>query len=167
MKVKAAEDTTTYYVRTVRGHLSDVPFEVCVLISRRHPRDKSPKYYICTDLTLSAQTILNWYLKRWPIEVDYWYLKQKLGLGDFRLHSYEAIHKWYTVVHLTLTFLQWRLYEAQARGQSLRSVADVIELHRQEHAREMLIAACSEAIAQGTVEKVVERFIYNPSQTAA
>ena len=68
---------------------------------------------------------------------------------------------------LTLTFLQWRLYEAQARGQSLRSVADVIELHRQEHAREMLIAACSEAIAQGTVEKVVERFVYNPSQTAA
>ncbi len=166
VKVKAADDPTTYYVRTVRGHLSDVPFEVCVLISRRHPRDKSPKYYLCTDLTLSAHTILNWYLKRWPIEVDYWYLKQKLGLGDFRLHSYEAIHKWYTVVHLALTFLQWRLYETRVQGQSPRSVAEVIQLHRQEHAREMLIAACREAIAKGTVEKVVDRFVYNPSQAA-
>ncbi|MGK7877323.1 MAG: hypothetical protein AB4426_29705 [Xenococcaceae cyanobacterium] len=81
-------------------------------------------------------------MKRWPIEMDYWYLKQRLGLGDFRLHSYEAIHKWYTVVHLTFTFLQWRLYEARAQGDSLRSVADVIRVHRQEHAQEMLIAAC-------------------------
>ncbi len=98
--------------------------------------------------------------------MDYWYLKQKLGLGDFRLHSYEAIHKWYTVVHLALTFLQWRLYETRVQGQSPRSVAEVIQLHRQEHAREMLIAACREAIAKGTVEKVVDRFVYNPSQAA-
>ncbi len=167
VKGKAAGDTPTYYVRTVRGHLSDVPDRVCVLISKRHPRDKSPKYYLCTDLTLSAQTILNWYLKPWPIEVDYWYLKQRLGLGDFRLHSYEAIHKWYTVVHLTFTFLQWRLYEARAQGDSLRSVADVIRVHRQEHAQKMLIAACTEAIATGSVDSVVKRFIYNPSQVAA
>ena len=99
--------------------------------------------------------------------MDYWYLKQRLGLGDFRLHSYEAIHKWYTVVHLTFTFLQWRLYEARAQGDSLRSVADVIRVHRQEHAQEMLIAACTEAIATGSVDSVVKRFIHNPSQVAA
>ncbi len=166
VRVKAADDSTTYYVRAVRGRLTNVPFEVCVLISRRHPRDKSPKYYLCTDLSLSAQTILNWYQKRWPIEVDYWYLKQRLGLGDFRLHNYEAIHKWYTVVHLALTFLQWRLYQARWQGQPLNSVADVIQLHRTEHARDVLIAACREAIATGNVESVVERFI-NPSQVAA
>ena len=96
-------------------------------------------------------------------------------MGDFRLHSYEAIHKWYTVVHLTLTFLQWRLYESLAQGGSIRSVANVMALHRQEHAREMLIAACHEArreadlfeIATVIVEKVVERFIDNPSQASA
>lgn len=166
VRVKAADNTSsTYYVRTVRGHLSNVPFEVCVLISRRHPRDNNPKYYLCTDLSLSAHTILNWYQKRWTIEVDYWYLKQRLGLGDFRLHSYEAIHKWYSVVHLTLTFLQWRLYNARSRGEPLASVADVIQLHRQEHAREVLMSACREAITTGSVESVVERFII-PSQVA-
>jgi transposase len=109
---------------------------------------------------------LNWYQKRWSIEVDYWYLKQRLGLGDFRLHNYEAIHKWYTVVYLALTFLQWRLYQARSQGQPLSCVADVIQRHRTEHAQNVLIAACREAIATGNVESVVERFI-NPSQVAA
>jgi IS4 transposase len=166
VEVKAADRTTTYYTRKVQGHLSDVPFPVCVIISRRHPRDKSPKYFLCTDLTLSAPTILNWYQRRWPIEVDYWYLKQRLGLGDFRLHSYEAIHRWYSVVYLTFSFLQWQLYAARASGQPLSSVADAIELKKAEHAREVLIAACKEAIACGEVEPVVERFI-NPLQMAA
>ena len=85
--------------------------------------------------------------------------------SDFRLHSYEAIHKWYTVVHLTLTFLQWRLYNVRSPGEPLASLADVIQLHRQEHAREVLMSACREAIATGSVESIVERFII-PSQVA-
>jgi len=59
VRVPAADGTTTrYWVRTVQGHLSDVPFDVCVLLSKRHSRDKNPKYFLCTDLTLSAQTVL-------------------------------------------------------------------------------------------------------------
>jgi hypothetical protein len=82
------------------------------------------------------------------------------------LHSYEAIHRWYSVVYLTFSFLQWQLYAARASGQPLSSVADVIKLKKAEHAREVLIAACKEAIACGEVEPVVERFI-NPLQMAA
>ena len=163
VRVPAADGTSrTYLVRRVQGHLTDVPFKVCVLISKRHPRDKHPKYFLCTDLGLAAQTVLTWYGNRWPLEVDYWYLKQALGLGDFRMHAYEAIEKWYAVVHLVLTFLQWRLYEAQAQGQPLRSVADVIRQHRAEHARAVLIAACQEAIQMGRIEPVLERFVIMP-----
>ena len=60
----------TYLVRTRQGKLNTVPFEVCVLISQRHHRDTHPKYFLCTDLALSAQQILSIYQKRWPIEVD-------------------------------------------------------------------------------------------------
>ena len=163
VRMTAADGTSrTYLVRMVQGRLSDVPYDVCVLISKRHPRDKHPKYFLCTDLSLSAQTVLTWYGNRWPLEVDYWYLKQALGLGDFRLHAYEAIEKWYAVVHLVLTFLQWRLYHARARGQPLRSVADVIRQHRAEHAQALLIAACQEAIETGAIEPVLERFIAMP-----
>ena len=163
IRVPAADGTTrTYLVRSVQGHLSGVPFDVCVLISRRHNRDKHPKYFLCTDLTLTAQTVLIWYGNRWPLEVDYWYLKQPLGLGDFRVQAYEAIEKWYAVLHLVLTFLQWRLHEARERGQPLRSLADVIHQQRAEHAQEVLTSACQEAIRMGSIEPVLQRFIAAP-----
>lgn len=163
IRVPAADGATrTYLVRSVQGHLSGVPFDVCVLISRRHNRDKHPKYFLCTDLTLTAQTVLIWYGNRWPLEVDYWYLKQPLGLGDFRMQAYEAIEKWYAVLHLVLTFLQWRLHEARERGQPLRSLADVIHQQRAEHAQEVLTSACQEAIRMGSIEPVLQRFIAAP-----
>ncbi len=163
VRVPAADGTSrTYLVRAVRGHLKGVPFEVCVLISRRHYRDKHPRYYLCTDLRLSAQRVLTWYGTRWSLEVDYWYLKQPLGLGDFRMQVYEAIEKWYAVLHLVLTFLQWRLYEAWAQGRPLRSLADVIRQHRAEHAREVLVAACQEAIQMGSIEPVLQQFVIDP-----
>jgi len=163
IRVPAADGTTrTYLVRSVQGQLSGVPFDVCVLISRQHNRDKYPKYFLCTDLTLTAQTVLIWYGNRWPLEVDYWYLKQPLGLGDFRMQAYEAIEKWYAVLHLVLTFLQWRLHEAWEQGLPLRSLADVIRQQRVEHARETLISACQEAIQMGSIEPVLQRFITAP-----
>ena len=163
IRVPAADGATrTYLVRSVQGHLSGVPFDVCVLISRRHNRDKHPKYFLCTDLTLTAQTVLIWYGNRWPLEVDYWYLKQPLGLGDFRVQAYEAIEKWYAVLHLVLTFLQWRLHEARERGQPLRSLADVIHQQRAEHAQEVLTSACQEAIRMGSIKPVLQRFIAAP-----
>ena len=149
-------------MRSVQGQLSGVPFAVCVLISRRHNRDKHPKYFLCTDLTLTAQTVLIWCGNHWPLEVDYWYLKQPLGLGDFRMQAYEAIEKWYAVLHLVLTFLQWRLHEAWEQGLPLHSLADVIRQQRAEHARETLISACQEAIRMGSIEPVLQRFIAAP-----
>ena len=75
----------TYCVRTLQGRLRGVPREVRVLISQRGPGVRTPKYFLCTDLTLSAQEILRRYQNRWSQEVDYWYVKLQLGLGDFRL----------------------------------------------------------------------------------
>ena len=147
----------TYLVRQRQGTLHPLPFEVCVLISQRHHRDKHPKYFLCTDLTLSVQNILSIYQKRWPIEVDNFDVKQHLGLADFRVQSYEAIEKWFAVVFLALGFLQWRLNHerAQARWHSL---ADVVRHHRYEHARTLLETACQEA-AKVSHLSVLKRFL--------
>jgi hypothetical protein len=59
----------TYLGRPLQGQLTKLSFAVCVLISKRHHRDKHPQYFLCTDLALSAQQILPIYQKRWPIEV--------------------------------------------------------------------------------------------------
>lgn len=147
-----------YLVRSLRGKLKDVPFEVCVLISKRHRGDNRPKYFLCTDLSLSPQQILTFYKKRWPIEVDNYYVKCLLGLGDFRVQSYEAIEKWFAIIFLAYTFLQWRLNHSQPE-ERFKVVADVIRHHRHRHARRVLETACQLALVCEDVSQVIDRFV--------
>jgi Transposase DDE domain len=152
----------TYLVRTLQGKLNKLPFAVCVLISQRHHQDKRPKYFLCTDLSLSAPEILPIYQKRWPIEVDNFYVKQQLGLADFRVQSYEATEKWFAIVFVALAFLQWRLNHAPPE-ERLRSLADVVRQQRYEHARTLLETACQEAAKLTDYLPVFKRFLCQPT----
>ena len=151
----------SYLVRPRQGRLKHLSFDVCVLISKRHPRDKHPKYFLCTDLALAAQQILSIYQKRWPVEVDNFYVKQHLGLADFRVQSYEATEKWFAVVFLALVFLQWRLNHAKPKD-AWQSLADVVRHHRYEHARTLLERACQEAAKVSNYLPVLRRFLSEP-----
>jgi hypothetical protein len=148
---------TTYLVRPMVGRLSHVPFDVRGLVSRKHYRDPRPVYFISTDLSLAPHTALQWYAKRWNCEVDNTYLKLRLGLGDFRLQPYEAVDKFCAVVHLAWAHVQWRL--AQTDDRQVQNAADVIRLHRDEHAQDWLRGACQEAIATGDLEAVLRRYL--------
>jgi hypothetical protein len=157
----------TYWVRSLVGRLRGVPGTVRVVMSQRGPGVRAPKYFLCTDLTLYGQEILSRYQHRWSQEVDYWYVKQELGLGDFRLQSYEAIEKWYAVVYLVLVYLYWRSYEARASHGHTPSLSEVMTGIRQEHQREVLRAACEEVAAGTPVEAVLERYLGRARPQAA
>ena len=90
--------------------------------------------------------------------MDNYYVKQLLGLGDFRVQSYEAVEKWFAIIFLAYTFLQWRLNHTQPH-ERFKVVADVIQQHRQQHARHLLEAACAYAIHCGDISQVFRRFI--------
>jgi hypothetical protein len=128
----------TYWVRTVHGHLEKVKQEVYVIISKKRPGDPRPKYFLCTDTSLSAQEALRLYQKRWPVEVDNLYLKQVLGLGDFRLQSFEAIQKWFAVVTLAINYLQYSAMLTYQPKQALPSLADCRRQHQQAHWQALL-----------------------------
>ena len=83
----ANTSTTLYWTCLKRGKLKGLLKEVSVIISKRHSRDKRPEFFLCTDTNLSAKEALSRYVRRWAIEIDYLYLKSRLGLGDFRLRS--------------------------------------------------------------------------------
>jgi len=127
-----------YYTRSIRGYLEDFADPVHAIISKKRPGDKFPKYFICTDLSLSVQQVLRYYQKRWPVEVDNLYLKNALGLGDFRLQSFEAIEKWFAVVVLAINYLQYRMALAYTANLSKATLADFIRLHRLEHFQNLL-----------------------------
>lgn len=156
----------TYAVRSLQGRLSRVSGEVRVLISQKGPGARAPRYFLCTDLTLTSQEILNHYQKRWSQEVDYWYVKLELGLADFRLQSYEAIEKWYAVVYFVLAYLYWKRYEDAETPSHAPSLSEVIEGIRQQHQREVLQSACEE-VARGTpLEEVLQKYLgaeYRPA----
>jgi DDE superfamily endonuclease len=163
----ANKQRRTYCVRELTGRLRGVPGCVRVLISQKGPGVRTPKYFLCTDLTLSAQEILRRYQKRWSQEVDYWYVKLQLGLGDFRLRSYEAISKWYAVVYLVLVYLYWQSYESKEGHGKTTSLSEVLARLREEQERAVLRAACMEAANGTPVEQVLERYLGRQRTQAA
>lgn len=127
-----------YYTRLVKGCLEGFTEPVHAIISKKRPGDHFPKYFVCTDTTLSVQQALRIYQKRWPVEVDNTYLKNALGLGDFRQQSFEATQKWFAVVLLAINYLQYRMALAYSKNLSKSSLADFIRQHRLEHFQNLL-----------------------------
>ena len=153
---------TTYLVRSAVGRLAGLPFDVRVWESRRHYRDDDPVYFVCTDLALSAQEGLERYARRWQDEVDHWYLKERLGLADFRLQSYEAIHKYMAVVQLVWAYLQERVGQAAGKG---ASPAEIIRQHQDEHAESWLRYFGEEVLRAGAVEPVLQKYLHPVTAT--
>jgi hypothetical protein len=146
-----------YYVRTVKGYLENISDEVCAIISRRHKGDRFPKFFVSTDLRLSAQETLRLYQRRWPVEVDNFYLKEGLGIADFRLQSFEATDKWFTVTLVSLNYLQSQQAQSYAEKGELPRLADLIRQHRWNHLENVIRRIAQEALQTGHVEEVLQR----------
>lgn len=152
--VDSAQTSTLYWTCLRRGRIRGLSEEASVIISKRHHRDKRPEFFLCTDTTLSAKKALSLYMRRWAIEVDYLYLKTRLGLRDFRLRSMEGVSKYFTLTFLTLAYLSWRKAE-----EGYQSISDVIAAHRQEQYEEMLWALGREVLKKQSVELALNKFL--------
>lgn len=140
-----------------------VPGDVRLLISPKDRGGQAPRYFLRTDTPLSCSEVLHRYQKRWAIETDYWWAKLDLGLGDYRLQSYEAVAKWYTVVYLVLAYLYWHKYQQEEEHGHTLSLSEVLHGLRQAHQREWLRQACSEVAAGVPLEQVLERYTGPPA----
>lgn len=152
--VDSTNTSTLYWTCLKRGKLKGITDEVSVIISKRHPRDKRPEFFLCTDTSLSVKKALSLYTRRWAIEVDYLYLKNRLGLEDFRLRSMEGINRYFTLTFLTLAYLSWRKAE-----EGIDTLSDVIAVHRQEQYEEMLRAFGRKVLEEQSVELALNSFL--------
>jgi len=78
--------------------------KVKLIISRGKQKQK-PKYYICTDIKLSAADILSIYEDRWNIETGHRESNQKLGFKDYQMRDKEAIERFIQIVFSVWTAL--------------------------------------------------------------
>jgi hypothetical protein len=158
VRVTAADGKTTlYYVRDAVGRLSELPFDVRVMFSKRHPRARSWAYFASTDLARSVVETLRGYGGRWSCEVVNFYTKTQLGLADFRVRSYEAVERYVVAVHLAWAYVEERW--ARERSAQIRCYGDVIRRHRDDHAAAWLRAAVEQGIRTGDIESVLNRFL--------
>jgi hypothetical protein len=157
----------TYCVRSIGGRLRGVAGPVRVHLSQTGPGVRTPKYFLSTDTRLSSQEVLRRYQIRWSQEVDFWYVKEQLGLADFRLQSYEAIEKWYTVVYLVLVYLYWRRYEESPPRGKPGSLSEILTRIRQGHQRDVLRSACDEVARGLPMEEVLKRYLGEPRPQSA
>ena len=148
-----------YHVRSITGHLEDVPYPVRAIISKNHRGDHRPRFFVYTDLSLSPQKALRLYQRRWPVEVDNIYLKEALGLADFRLQSFEATDKWFAVTLVTLNYLQFRQAQCFVDTGKLPSLADLIRQHRFSHLENVIRRIAEDALLTGNVEEVLSRYL--------
>ena len=158
--VAADETTQSYYLRQVEGRFNKLPLDLRVFITKRHLGQKSPAYFATTRHACKPQAILQGDGRRWSCEVVNWYLKNPLGLADFRVRSYEAVDKYVVAVHLALAYVERRL--AVERSPTIKCCGDLIRRHRDEHAETWLRAAVEMAQRPGiTPEQVLQRFLRN------
>ena len=158
IQVTAADrNQTTYFVRQTTGRLKNVPFDVRVFFSKRHPREKSPAYFMSTDLTRSAQQALQGYSGRWSCEVSNFYLKTQLGLSDFRVQAYQAVDKYMVVVLLAWAYVERRF--EQERSRQVKTYGDLIRRHRDEHAIQWLTGAIQMMQETGDMQQVLQHYL--------
>lgn len=150
-------DKSIYFVRWRNGCLADVPHNVRVCFSKRHPRANALSYFMSTDFSCSTQAVLQGYSGRWSCEVVNFYTKTQLGLADFRVRSYEAVDRYMVVVHLAWAYVEQRF--DRERSSQIQTYGDIIRRHREEHAIDWLTGAVEMAIETEDVDLVLQHFL--------
>lgn len=91
-----------YYVHRYQGHLNKIDQAVVLLT---YPKEAfgvctALKVFLCSDLSLSNEEVLEHYSHRWKIEVMFKQQKQYLGLKSFMIRSAKAIDRFLIILTL-------------------------------------------------------------------
>ncbi|CAH0435260.1 Putative transposase [Clostridium neonatale] len=95
-----------YYVYRYEGKLNDIENVVVLISWTKNDLSDKPAFIISTDVSLDNKTIISYYEKRWDIEVSYRYHKTALGFDEFQIQSLKSIHRYWSMIFLTYTFLE-------------------------------------------------------------
>jgi hypothetical protein len=128
--VTAGEDT--YYVYRYEGKINDVE-NVIILFSWTEPDlSDTPTFIICTDISAATSLILEYYLKRWDIEVSYRYYKNSLGFDEYQVESLTSIKRFFSMVFMSYAFLElFRV--SNKKTLKLNTIGDTVRYFRQQH----------------------------------
>jgi hypothetical protein len=139
--LRSTKGSRTYTTRYRVGRLRRYPAPVTAVFSKRNRRDPRPAYFLCSDTSLSVRCILKYYSFRWQAEVDNFFLKERLGLADYRVQSCEAIARWHALVFAAYAFIQFQRVKPLRDDPKapLPPLGDVLVDHQRWHGRQMIL----------------------------
>jgi len=99
-------NNSKYWVYRYEGHLNGIDNAVVLLCWHENAfkKDGALHAFLCTDTELENQTILDYYSKRWPIEVFFRQTKNNLGLNTYQVRSTKSIDRMLLLISLTYVY---------------------------------------------------------------
>ena len=95
-------DNRNFYVYRYEGELNDVPNAVVIISYPENAfgEPKALRVFISTNAGLSTQEILDYYTRRWPIEVFFRQSKTKLALDKYQIRTQTGIERYWLIMSL-------------------------------------------------------------------
>ena len=92
-----------YYVHVQECRLNGIENAVVILSFPKGAFGnlKALRCFVCTDVSLDAETILSTYTRRWPIEVFFRESKNKLALNGYQIRSSKGIRRYWLLMSLS------------------------------------------------------------------
>ena len=90
---------------------------VKLVILMKRKNSKTFTFLACNDTSLDGMQVLEYYKKRWSIEVFHRDCKQHLGMGEYQARKLDAV-----VIHLHLVFLAYTLLKNARCNPFLNSI---------------------------------------------
>lgn len=99
-------NNSKYWVYRYEGDLKGIDNAVVLLCWHKDSLKKEGalRAFLCTDTELSSQTILEYYSRRWPIEVFFRQSKNNLCINKYQVRSSKSIDRILLLVSLTYIY---------------------------------------------------------------
>jgi len=148
-------NATGYQVWSAIGRLSS-GHSVRLVMNRVVGRERW-RYLVSTDLALTPQTILSYYLVRWEVENFYRVAKQSLGWGDYQMRDLLAIERHVQLMMVAHAYLELQRQEALASADDPEAHVTLGDIQRQlqSHSRRTEIALIFDLAHRGFTLKTI------------
>lgn len=125
-------NTICYKLWATTGRLSS-GHSVRIVINRVVGQ-KTWRFLISTDTSLTPQTIISYYLVRWEVENFYRLAKQSLGWGDYQMRDLFAIERHVQLMMVAHAYLELERQEAMAVADEADTRITIGDIQRQHQA---------------------------------
>ena len=121
-----------YYVYRYGGKLNGIENAVVLLSypEKAFGKPKALRAFLSTDVSLSTDEILSYYVCRWPIEVFFRQCKDKLALDSYQIRSAQEIRRYWLIMSLAHYMCVIGNGESSSFENGYRQICDVIQLEK-------------------------------------